>query len=233
MAEGRRGRRMNLRLFYRASGLALCLGACGCISMSIETRVERGGGGTRSYQVEMDPPFAGKDGGGPGALKISDLGLDDIQGISKVDSSHSVREDGGAVSRTTFRADDIRKFSQDDDTISLDVSRKGLWVRYRFRESYKLGIGRNDSAAAALFSKNRFRHRLRLPGRIVESNCDSMAGGWAVWNRPMFAEPGRLVMEAESRALNPIYPLLAGAALLAAAGILYGRRTSGSDKRVE
>lgn len=215
MAERRPGRRVHLRLFSLSGALAACLAMCGCLSMSIETVVDRRGGGTRSYQVEMDPAPGAKARGG--AMSLADLGLDEVAGVELVDSSHSVRQDGGTVSRTTCRADDIRKFSHEDDSISLTVTRRGLWTVYRFRESYNLGLGRDDSSAAALFTKNRFRHRLRLPGRIVSSNSDSLNGSWAVWNRPMFAATGRLVMQAESKSLDASVPAAAAALAVALA----------------
>lgn len=230
MAEGRRGRRGDLRLLAIGLSPALMLSLAGCLSVSIETEVGRDGGGLRSYEYRID---AAPDGQGlkkAGWLKMADMGLDGIAGVVPVDSSYQQLEDGSTVSRLSCRADDIRKLSQDDDSVSLDVSRRGLWVVYRYRESYKLGTGRGDQAAAAVFAGKRFRHRLRLPGRIVGGNSDSLSGGWAVWSRPMFGESERVVMEAESRALNPIVPLTAGASLIVGAVlIVYRKRLFGRE----
>jgi len=205
--------------------LAGCLSLGGCISVSIETRVGPGGGGIRAYQMEMDPRLGAGAQGRGGGLGLADLGLDGIDGLVLVDSTTSKRDDGGTVYRTTCRADDVRKFSQPDDSVSLVIERSGLWKRYRYRESYKLDTGGEDRSAAALMASSRFRHRLRLPGRLARSNGDSVDGGWVVWSRPMFSESGRLVMEAESRAIDPLYPFLA-AALLAVVlvVVLLGRK---------
>jgi GWxTD domain-containing protein len=164
---------------------------------------------------------------------MADLGLDGIPGVALVDSSFERLKDGATVSRLTCRADDVRKLSQDDDSIALSVTRRGIWVLYRYRESYKLGAGGGDRAAAALFAGKRFRHRLRLPGRITGGNSDSLQGGWAVWNRPMFGEEGRVVMEAESRALNPLPVALAAAAAAVAALLMaLARRGKGAGTAV-
>jgi GWxTD domain-containing protein len=209
MADGRPGRRLNLRLFSLGAALSLCSILFGCLSVSIDTEVNWNGGGTRSYQYQIDTGPERSSQYRTGPLRMADLGLDGIPGVTLVDSSVQSIE-GGTISRLTCRADDLRRISQDDDSLYLDIKPMGLWVYYRYRESYNLDMGREDPALAQMFSSKRFRHRLRLPGRIIKSNSDSMAGGWAVWNRPMFGGKERLVMEAESRIVNPIFPVLGG-----------------------
>lgn len=163
---------------------------------------------------------------------MADLGLEGIPGVALVDSSFEKLKDGSTVSRLTCRTDDVGKLSQGDDSISLSVSRRGIWVLYRYRESYKIGAGGGDRAAAALFAGKRFRHRLRLPGRITGSNSDSLQEDWAVWNKPMFGEVERVVMEAESRALNPLMVILAAAAMAAMALVIALSRRSKRTKTV-
>lgn len=217
MAEGRPGLKPLWHSLLRALALGFCAISAGCLSVSIETEVGRDGGAIRRYQYEVDPAPQGSSYKRSDWLRLADLGLDGIPGVVQIDSSWEQRSDGGTISRLTCRANDIVKLSQQDDSISLEIRRHGLWVYYRYREVYKLGPGGGDQAAAALFANKRFRHRLRLPGSLVGGNSDSLSGGWAVWNRPMFGDEGRVVMEAESRALNPLWPiaggLLAGAAL--------------------
>ncbi len=206
------GRRSGLRLFLQASALFLALFSGGCLSVYIETEVSRNGGAVRRFQYKIDPAPEESGTRAPGWLSLADLGLDGIPGVTLVDSSFERLEDGATVSRLTYRADDVRKLSQDDDSIALSLSRRGIWVLYRYRESYRLGAGGGDRTAAALFAGKRFRHRLRLPGRITGGNSDSLQNGWAVWNRPMFGEEDRVVMEAESRAINPLAAVMATAA---------------------
>lgn len=215
MVEGRPGLKPLLRHFLKAPALFLCLINAGCLSVSIETEVNRKGGAVRRYQYEVDPVPEGSGIRNPGWLSLADIGLEGIPGVSLVDSSLEQRGDGGTISRLTCRADHIEKLSQEDDSISLGIRRHGLWIHYRYREVYKLGSGSGDQAAAALFANKRFRHRLRLPGNLVGSNSDSLYGGWAVWNRPFFGEEEWVVMEAESRALNPIVLPIAGAIMTA------------------
>lgn len=226
------GRRSGLRLFSQAAALLLSLACVGCLSVSIETEVARDGGAVRRYQYEIDPAPEGSGTRAPGSLGMADLGLDGIPGVALVDSSSERLKDGTTVSRLTCRADDVRKLSQDDDSIALSVGRSGIWVRYQYRESYKLGADGGDRAAAALFAGKRFRHRLRLPGRITGGNSDSLQGGWAVWNRPMFGEEGRVVMEAESRALNPLAVVLSAAAAAVLALLILAKRRNRMETAV-
>lgn len=194
------GRRAILRLFYLWLP-ALCL-LGGCVNIEIETRVSRNGSAVRQYRYQFATGAEKEHGFKIGPLRMADLGLESRPGVVLMDSSVYRKDDSTTVSTLSCRAEHLNRLSQPDDSVSLEIIPRGLWIYYRYYESYRSGGGNKDQELARMFSSQRFRHRLRLPGRIIRSNGDSLRGSWTVWSRSLFGDQERIIMEAESRAVD-------------------------------
>ncbi|MDI6739146.1 MAG: hypothetical protein QME74_02155 [Candidatus Edwardsbacteria bacterium] len=198
--------RLRLRLFFYG---ALAASACGgCLSVDIETRADRKGGGARAYVVTLDPSLAKTYESATGQGKLFKLPGDDLvdkAGVALVSRSQEKDTSGGLTVKKTFRADRLSDAGTDADSIRYAVTRSGLWVNYRYDEHY-LASGIDSARVMGTYGERyRFRHVLQLPGRMVRTNADTTRGRNAVWSRPMRQVRAEgLVMSAESREIDPL-----------------------------
>lgn len=196
------------------AALAVLAACAGCISVEIETRADRAGGGTRSYAVTLDQSLAKTYQSATAAGQLFRLPGDDLvgrPGVKLVSRMEQPDSGGALVVRKSFRAARLADAGTATDSISYAVERRGWWVWYRYREHYLASDIDSTRIAASYGERYRFRHALRLPGRLVASDADSVGGGEIVWSRPMGQVRERgLVMTADSREPD----LLAWAVLL-------------------
>jgi hypothetical protein len=213
---------MMLRLFFY--WLLLVLIACsGCLSVDIETRADRTGGGTRSYLVTLDPSLATTYESASSAGKLFKLPGDDLldkPGVTLVARSQDKDTSGVMAVRKSFRAGRLSDAGTAADSISYAVVRQGVWISYRYREHYLASDIDSNKVMGFYGGGYRFRHMLRLPGTLVRTNADTTSRGVAVWSRPMRQVRAEgLVMKAESREIDPLaWAVLIACAL--AAGLL-------------
>ncbi len=208
-----------MRRHIGPAGALAALAVCaGCMSVEIETRADRQGGGTRDYTVILHPSLATtyesarRDGE---VFSLPGDALLDKPGVSLVSRSEA-RDSGGFLAVVkSFRADRLADASTAGDSISYSVAREGLRLSYRYREHY---LATRADTGGAGEERYRFRHSLRLPGRMLRSDADSLVDGAAVWSRPMSRVRAEgVVMTAESGELDRLaLAVLAGAALAAA-----------------
>jgi len=211
---------VRLRLFSYA---ALCLAALpGCLSVEISTTADRRGGGERAYHITVDQAVASMYDSTAGTAKVLPLpgdGLEQQPGVALVSRTQTKDSSGGLLVDKRYRAVRLDDAANAGDSISYRIERGGVWVYYRYREHYLAAASDSGQTAAASDERYRFRHRLRLPGRIFSHNADSIVGGVALWSRPMAQVKAHgLVMAAASREIDPLL-WVALAAVLAAAGI--------------
>lgn len=218
------GRRANLRPFHIILQV-LCLLLVGCVTIDIETRVSRDGSAIRHYRYQFTTGAGRAKDFKIGPLRMADLGLESLPGVVLMDSSVYEKDDSTTVSTLSCRAVNLNNLSQPDDSISLEIISRGLWRHYRYHESFRFDGG-GGGELSRLFSSQRFRHRLRLPGRIIRSNGDSLRGGWAVWSRSLMANQGSIVMEAESKTLDLRF-LLGGVLIMVGASVIIFWRRRG------
>jgi hypothetical protein len=198
---------MRLRPFFY--GAVTALAACsGCLSVDIETRAERTGGGTRSYVVTLDPSLATTYESASSAGKVFRLPGDDLlgkPGVALVARSQAKDTSGVMQVRKSFRAGRLTDAGTPTDSIRYEVVRGGLWVTYRYAEHYLASDIDSSQVGGATGERYRFRHALRLPGRIVTTDADSARDGAVIWSRPMRqVRADGLAMSAESREIDPL-----------------------------
>lgn len=185
------------------AALALLAACAGCISVEIETRADRAGGGTRSYAVTLDQSLAKTYQSATAAGQLFRLPGDDLvdkPGVALLSRSQQPDSGGALVVRKSFRAARLSDAGTATDSVRYAVERRGWWVWYRYREHYLASDIDSTKVAPSHGERYRFRHALRLPGRLVASDADSVAGGVIVWSRPMGQVRERgLVMTAASR----------------------------------
>jgi hypothetical protein len=200
---------VRLRLELYLSLLAVILLGCGCFSVDFQTRVGRRGGGTRTFEIVMDPVMAGmysRAGGSDRVFNIPGQGLQAKPGVRLKASSRTEREDGSLKLLWDYQTDRLENFSDDDDSVKLQVTRSGPWVYYRYSETitpsgreYRFNSGQEGY---------RLRHSLALPGQVVNHNADSLMAGILIWNRTLAqVTSSGLTMTATSREINQFYLL--------------------------
>ncbi|MCU0607141.1 MAG: hypothetical protein MUF78_06915 [Candidatus Edwardsbacteria bacterium] len=185
------------------AALAVLAACAGCISVEIETRADRAGGGTRSYAVTLEQSLAKTYQSATAAGQLFRLPGDDLvdkPGVALLSRAQQPDSGGALVVRSSFRAARLTDAATATDSVQYAVERRGWWVWYRYREHY-LGSDIDSTRIASSYGERyRFRHVLRLPGRLVASDADSVAGGEIIWSRPMGQVRERgLVMTADSR----------------------------------
>lgn len=198
---------MRLRFFL--SGALGVLAACGgCLSVDIETRPDRGGGGTRDYVVTLDPSLAKTYESATAAGELFRLPGDDLvdkSGVTLVSRSQA-RDTGGVLAvKKSFRAARLSDAGTATDSISYAVVHGGAWVTYRYREHYLASHSDSSKLTGSYGERYRFRHVLRLPGAITSTNADTARAGAVIWSRAMRQVRAEgLVMTAESREIDPL-----------------------------
>jgi hypothetical protein len=197
---------VRLRLFFYA---ALCLAALpGCLSVEITTTADRGGGGERAYRIAVDQAVASMYDSSAGTTEVLPLpgdGLEKQPGVVLVSRTQSKDTSGGLLVDKRYRAARLDNASSAGDSIRYGIEQRGVWLYYRYREHYLASKADSVRAMETAGERYRFRHQLRLPGRLVTHNADSIVMGEAVWSRPMGQVKARgLVMEAASREINPL-----------------------------
>ena len=218
---------MKLRLKLYPAALLLALACCGCFSVDIQTAVNRRGGGTRAFEIVMDPMMAGLYNKTPGSdkfFKIPGQGLQAKPGVSLTGSGKTEMDDGSLKLSWSYRTGRAELLSDGNDSVKIYVTKPGIWVCYEYRENI---LASQTDSADKLAGPNayRFRHKLAMPGQIISHNSDSVQSGCLVWNRPLGQVTAEgLIIEARSRELNPWYLLLAAIVLGTGGGYFYWYR---------
>lgn len=218
---------MKLRLKLYPTLFLLALACCGCFSVELQTTVNPRGGGSRTIEIVMDPMMAGiyqKTNGSGKLFKIPGQGLQEKPGVKLAGFTKTGLDDGSLKLAWDYRAGRAGLFSAGNDSVMVNITRSGLWVYYRYLEEISASKPEPDTTNAGK-DIYRLRHQLVMPGQIISHNADSARSGSLVWNRPLGqVTSSGLVMKAASREINPVYLLIAVILLLAAGGIVFGRR---------
>ena len=213
---------MRLRLDLYLTVGAVTLFCCGCFSLEFQTRVNRRGGGTRTVEIVMDQVMAGmynRAGGSDRVFNIPGQGLQVKPEVRLKGSSRTEREDGSLKLLWDYQTNRVENFSDDDDSVKLQITRSGPWVYYNYTEKITAS-GRTEQFNSGQ-AGYRMRHSLSLPGQVVNHNADSLLSGILIWNRPLAQiTSSGLAMMATSREINQFYLLGAVSLVFSLGGAL-------------
>jgi hypothetical protein len=194
-------------MFWGLAAVSVIL-LTGCFSVEVKTRVRRKGGGSRTYQIIMDQMLAGLYEKADSKMPLFEFpgqGLEKKQGIKILSKNKRMSPDGKLSLEWIYDAENVKSFSDGNDSLFLRIEKKGLWVYYHFRERI---IPREKGTHPADFPEDgyRFRHILTLPGQVMAHDADSQAANQLVWIRSTGALASQgMGMEAVSREINVLY----------------------------
>lgn len=178
--------------------IALLVGSVflpGCLTLTLNTKINPNGSGERSIDVAIDESFAGileesvKGTGTPSLEKQM------TKGLPKDATFRQFRRGKKVHYETAFSFDSIDELNQINqksareetgqtprsNKIALDKKDWLFFVTYKFYENFPASQPETTSQAKQLIQPFTATYKLSLPGRISKANADKTKGNSATW----------------------------------------------------